>query len=256
MDAARVTESREIYTRALKEALADGEITPGEQKTLDRIAGALDLSESDKREISQETLSVVMQRVFGEVVADRRVTPAEQAKLSRLATQLGMRAQYEKEIGPQLDKFILLWRVENESLPVLAAGINLQRGEVCHCRFPARWLELRTRTVRTYRTGPVASIRIVKGLHYRVGSYSTHRVTATELQEIDTGTAYITNKRLIFDGRLKNTSIRHSAVIALEAYSDGVGIEKATGRSPVLVTTADAEVVTAIYTEALNRAAT
>jgi hypothetical protein len=76
------------------------------------------------------------------------------------------------------------------------------------------------------------------------------------LQEIDTGTAYITNKRLIFDGRLKNTSIRHSAVIALEAYSDGVGIEKATGRSPVLVTTADAEVVTAIYTEALNRAAT
>jgi hypothetical protein len=130
------------------------------------------------------------------------------------------------------------------------------RGEVCHCRFPARWLEMRTRTVGTYRTGPVASIRIVKGLHYRIGSYSTHRVTATELQEIDTGMAYITNKRLIFDGRLKNTNIRHSAVIALEAYSDGVGIEKSTGRSPVLVTTADAEVVTAIYTEALNRAAT
>jgi hypothetical protein len=195
-----------------------------------------------------------MTRVFGEVVADRRVSPAEQERLRQLAARLGMEHDFRTQIGPQLEKFILLWRVENEALPVIPVAISLQRGEVCHCQFGARWLELRTRTVRTYRTGPVASIRIVKGLHYRIGSYQTHRVTAEELKQIDAGTAYITNKRLIFDGALKNSAIRHSAVIALQAYTDGVGIEKASGRSPILTTSGDAEVVTAIYTEALNRA--
>jgi hypothetical protein len=42
-------------------------------------------------------------------------------------------------------------------------------------------------------------------------------------------------------------------VLSLQAYSDGVGIEKASGRSPILITSGDAEVITAIYAEALNR---
>jgi tellurite resistance protein len=254
MDEARAAASRALYSSAVREAVADGEVTRSEQQSLDALANALSLNETERLEIAREPLAEALQKVLGETVSDRRVSPAEQTRLHQLAARLGATEEYTRTIGPQLQKFILLWRIENEALPVIPVGINLQKGEVCHCQFAARWLEMRTHTVRTYRTGPVASIRIVKGLHYRIGSYQTHRVTANELTQIDAGTAYVTNKRLIFDGQAKNSTIRHSAVIALQPYSDGVGIEKGSGRSPVLVTSDDAEIITAIYSEALNRA--
>jgi tellurite resistance protein len=254
MDQAREAVSRAVYSSALNEAIADGEFSRSEQHSLDALASALSLNETERLKISREPLAEALKKVLGDAVADRRVSPAEQTRLYQLAARLGAGEEYSRAIGPQLNKFILLWRIENEALPVISVRINLQKGEVCHCQFAARWLEMRTRTVRTYRTGPVASIRIVKGLHYRIGSYQTHRVTAEELKQIDAGTAYITNKRLIFDGQSKNSTIRHSAVIALQPYSDGVGVEKGTGRSPVMVTSDDAEIITTIYSEALNRA--
>jgi hypothetical protein len=49
-----------------------------------------------------------------------------------------------------------------------------------------------------------------------------------------TGQVYFTNKRVILDGGSRNFSVRLSALIGIEVYSDGLKLSKATGRSPWL----------------------
>lgn len=80
------------------------------------------------------------------------------------------------------------------------------------------------------------------------------RVTRDELTHIDDGTLYITNKRIIFDGQRKNSTIRHSALLGLEMYRDGIVLEKATGKSPHLILTGDVELAAVILSSALAAA--
>ena len=247
-------ETSAVYRTALEEALSDGRLTDDEWRQVDLIASGLRLSRERRAEIAQEPITAAISRVVNAVLADDRLTPAEQEQLTELVAQTGMgEAPYSQTQERALARALLLWRIENEALPVVTVPINLQKGEVCHASFGVHWYELRTRTVRTYRSGPVATIRIMKGLSYRVGSRQTHRVTADELTLIDAGVGYITNKRFIFDGSKKNATIRYAGILALTPYADGLEIEKATGKSPTLIIDGDAEIVTAIFAEALSR---
>lgn len=148
----------------------------------------------------------------------------------------------------------LLWRIENGQFPTISVPIALQRGETCYFSCTAGWHELRTKTVRVNYSGVSTSIRICKGVRFRVGSVTPQRVTRDELTHIDDGTLYITNKRIIFDGQRKNSTIRHSALLGLEMYRDGIVLEKATGKSPHLILTGDVELAAVILSSALAAA--
>jgi hypothetical protein len=99
-------------------------------------------------------------------------------------------------------------------------------------------------------SGVTSSVRIVKGLYWRSGSIATQRVTREELTGIDSGTLYVTNKRLVFDGQKRNTAIRYSSVIGIQVYRDAVEIEKSSGRNPYFMLD-DTEIPAAIISAAL-----
>jgi NAD-dependent DNA ligase len=61
-----------------------------------------------------------------------------------------------------------------------------------------------------------------------------YALTEEQLLQIDSGSLYITNKRIIFVGSKKNANIQLSKVLSVTPYSDGVGIEKDSGKSPIL----------------------
>ena len=73
------------------------------------------------------------------------------------------------------------------------------------------------------------------------------------LAQIDQGTIYFTNNRIIFDGNSANKTIRLSALIGFEPYSDGVKLEKATGKSPTIVLAGNAELAAMILSALLAR---
>jgi hypothetical protein len=59
---------------------------------------------------------------------------------------------------------------------------------------------------------------------------------------IDKGTLYLTNKRLILTGAKKNANIRLDKILNISPYSDGVEIDKETGKKPVLQFTDRADI--------------
>jgi hypothetical protein len=214
-------ERASMHRHALEEALGDNRMTDDEWRQLEAMASALRQLPVRRAEISARPLGEVLQRAVEGVVDDRAA---------------------------------LLWRIENEELPTLIVPIRQRRGEGCHCAFRAAWYEPRTQAVRTHGRGPVGASHIMKGLSYRAGSYQARHVAVDELTLIDEGTVYITNSRLIFNGTRRSTTIRYGRILSLTPYGDGVGVETATGTSPTLVIQGDAEIVTALAAEALNRA--
>jgi hypothetical protein len=154
-----------------------------------------------------------------------------------------------------LDRFRLLWRIENGELPQLTPPIRLQRSEHCHATIPAVHDELRTRTRAIRYAGPAVRVRIVKGVYYRAGSAAIDRVTDEVMHEIDRGTLYATSKRLILDGSRKTTSIPYSKINNVTRYDDGIVVEKDNGKDQVFRCDGDVEVFAATLTGAMRRSA-
>lgn len=255
----RTVEEQLVHTRLkihVDAAVSDGYVSPKEIERLDALAAALRLPDATAQRILDASRKGIVESRVAAATSDQRLSPDELADIHALARGLGVNLAFDDNTKRTFDRLSLLWRVENGDLPTVPVPVNLQRTEICHAVASARWLETRTRTERINYAGPVASIRICKGLRYRVGSVQVQRITREELTHIDDGTVYITNKRLIFDGLKKNTTIRLSGILSFTPYSDGVVVEKASGRPVHLVlSNTDVEVFLAIFASALAQSA-
>jgi len=92
----------------------------------------------------------------------------------------------------------------------------------------------------------------MKGVRYRVGSIKPQRVTSEEWKHIDSGTLYLTNKRLIFTGRLRNSTINLTKILSFTPYSDAIEISKETGRPPFLKFSNNTDMFALILSRLLN----
>jgi hypothetical protein len=70
------------------------------------------------------------------------------------------------------------------------------------------------------------SVRLAKGVYYRIGAFKGYPVERTEQVRQGVGPLAVTNKHLYFTGGPKSFRIRHDKIVALEPYLDGVVVTK------------------------------
>lgn len=82
------------------------------------------------------------------------------------------------------------------------------------------------------------SIRVMKGVYYRVGAFRGAPVDRTERVVVDRGILAVTNKHIYFAGGRKSFRIRHDKIVSHMPFSDGVGIvrDAATAKPQIFVT--------------------
>lgn len=68
------------------------------------------------------------------------------------------------------------------------------------------------------------TIRIYKGIYYRMGTSQRTGESHTELRKVDEGTLVITSERFAFMGRVSTISVRLSKIIGVSVYADAVGL--------------------------------
>lgn len=241
------------YERKVAEVLRDEQVTEAEKAQLAILRRCLRIDEREALTLFERAAEPILTQRWQDAVSDRRLSADEQRALDAMARNFGIRVDVDSATQAQLERFRWFWLVEHGTFPSVAAPINLQREETCHFAAPADLHELRTETQRTYTSGVSARIKIMKGVYYRLGSTQTTRVTREVLRHIDSGTLYVTNKRLIFDGSRKNSVIRLPNVLSVIPYSDGVEVEKTSGRNPVF-TVDDAEWLTVLLSSRMAHA--
>jgi hypothetical protein len=118
--------------------------------------------------------------------------------------------------------------------------INFQKCEEVVWVFPrSEYLEDKTR--RQYVGGSQGvSVRIMKGVYYRVGAFAGQPVDRTERVHIDTGMVVITNKHIFFAGEVKALRVPYAKIVSFQPFSDGVGIIRdASSAKPQIFVTGD-----------------
>ncbi len=70
------------------------------------------------------------------------------------------------------------------------------------------------------------SIRVAKGVYYRVGAFRGNPVKTTETILADRGFLAITNKHIYFSGSTKKFRVQYNQIMEFSPYDDGIGIQK------------------------------
>ena len=167
------------------------------------------------------------------------VAPASARAIRDYALAFGFSLEDFPGVAERLTKGESRWQAEFGELVEVDAGLMLGKGEVCYWTSDAEFLQMKRVTVGLTYGGPSVRIPIMKGLSWRMGSYRGMRHTEDQLVSIDHGQVYITNKRIIFNGPLKNLAIKLERIIDLAGYKDGFTVDQPTGISPTFVIPGD-----------------
>lgn len=107
---------------------------------------------------------------------------------------------------------------------------NLQKSEILVWIFgKTQYYEEKTRSHRYYVGGyQGVSVRIMKGVYYRVGAFKGHPVvtSSTSMEHIDTGILGITDKHLYFLGSRKSFRIPYKKIVSFIPYNDGIAVHR------------------------------
>ena len=116
--------------------------------------------------------------------------------------------------------------------------INFQKGEQVVWAFSgSKYLEDKTR--RQFVGGSQGvSVRVMKGVYYRVGAFKGQSVEHTERVHIDTGWVVVTTKNIYFAGPKKSIRLPYAKIVSFEPFSDGIGVmrDAATAKAQIFVT--------------------
>jgi len=211
-------------------------LTDSEKEILLKLKTTLMLSEESIQKLINARVHEIAERSMNEILVDKQIGPGELEAFIAKCSNLGVNYTFNEESQKVLDDYKDNWRLENEPLKEIEVSINLQKGEVCYYITNVTWHEIRTITQAYSYGGPAIRFKIVKGIYFRGGRTAVRRITSDQLTELDAGKLYVTNKRLIFDGLVRNTTIPYKSVLAIEPFEDGIRVEKEKGKSPVFQT--------------------
>ena len=70
------------------------------------------------------------------------------------------------------------------------------------------------------------SVRVARGLYWRIGGFRGKPVVTTELDRVDRGVMAVTNKHIYFAGENRIFRVRLDRIVAFEPYSNGIGVQR------------------------------
>ena len=165
--------------------------------------------------------------------ADGCLDEAEEKKLSTFASRfdlsqedLDSKGAYGRVIKGSVLRELMNGRVPQKLTVDGDLPFNFQKAETLIWLFPSvKYYEDRSR--RQYvGTNHGVSVRIAKGIYYRVGAFNGHPIETTETIFVAEGPLGITNKHIYFSGGARSFRIRHDKVVTIQPYDDGVALHR------------------------------
>lgn len=218
---------QQIYRGVFADSVADG-LDEEERRWLASVAATLDIQ--DEKAIRTEVLRVLLWRLM----MDGCVTVEEERFAERVIGEAGLSREDLSDEIAVMDEFIRARQIRESGLPVIEAGMNLQRGEVCHHATRGAFLD--RKILRSYTRN---------GQKYKEEGLVVQKE----------GDIYITSKRILIvaDG---TSGIPHQKIMDIEINQDEKLIEivKDGRQKPVYIRAPDA-VYSGAVIEVLSNAA-
>ena len=68
------------------------------------------------------------------------------------------------------------------------------------------------------------SMRVMKGIYYRVGAFKGETIERTDRVSVDTGLLVVTTKNIYFVGQKKSLRLPYGKIVSFQPFSNGLGV--------------------------------
>lgn len=224
--AARTAAASARYAKLLEGFLADGVLDAAEQSELDEALADEGLTRDQAKALHAAAAAGFVARISD----DGRATEAELGMLDELVKGLGLTLDDVGFDRRALGRCYNLARIEAGAphLQPRIEGLSLiaKPGEQFFWCEPCDMVKNVRETVAY--GGPVASVRIMKGIRWRVGTIG--RVTRQVEAVDDSGFLWFSTLRFGFEGKSKHFSLKYGQIHAFEVEADGTLVIAKAGR--------------------------
>ncbi|WP_290660324.1 hypothetical protein [Ignavibacterium sp.] len=222
---------KDFYDSILK-AVNDGKLTEEEIKYLNELKNKFGITEEDINNIKLQ----VYYNSFKNLKEDGKISIEEEKELKKIQQYLKIEDVEILTTRKELLKFRLINEIFNGNLPIISIqNLVLQKLETAHWSEPASLIENKVISRRYEGGSRGVSIRIAKGLSYRIGAHRGQLVSERALVPVSSGEFIITNKRLIFRGDLKSFSIKLDKLLNLEFEDNILNLSESSGKHRLIL---------------------
>lgn len=208
---------------------ADGDFSAEDARALFYEAMRLRLNEKAIEGVRRQAIENAIASVRKRAEETCHLTDEDQARINEVATAFDVRIT----LDDTMKAFREIYRVEVKGeLPatLLNAPFLTEPGESVYFQMPTTWAQLRVQR-KGYAGTSVSIPTGIRGIRFRFGD--VRPITTEKLTPLATGTLFVTNRRLFFDGDKRNTSTKLGRITDLELFRDALEVDKSTGRSDV-----------------------
>lgn len=230
------------YERAVQRALEDDDLSGEENTALDNLCAELRIPEAVANEIYKKHAVPIYSQAMTNALVDKMLSPQEEADLARIAKSLKINLRFNEKSEAVLQRARRLWCIAQGELPILTVPINLQFNERCSAYVEASHYEPGRMTRGIGYSGFSTSYSAF-GIRFRSGIMNTQRLSSETMLLRGAGTLYLTNRRFLFNGTSKSTSIYLGKIIGITFYSDGMRIEKESGKHQIFTFSGDMDIM-------------
>lgn len=242
------------YKNKLMLYLQDLKISSEEENELKFIADKYKLSNEDLIKIQK----VVLSDIFKKIISDKRISEEEKKSLENLLIKFNLTTKDIRFDQNLFNKYYSLSLIDNGKLPEIKnsnhdINIIFEDGEILHFGSISRLIKFRRETMNINYGGMTGSIKIMKGVRYRVGSIGISKNTKEVSFVEDKGIFYITNKRIGYIGNKKQFSLVFDKIISFELRPVGIYIFKKNKETPYIIAVDDYDLPLSIISFIINR---
>lgn len=219
--------NKKQFINNVMQSVQDGELTDAEMDELTGQYKEFGITESELKKIRIAAYVAASKTVKQDGV----VSNEEYEKLKKIQQFLKIPDEDIQGTKQELTRLCLINEIQQGNLPAITASpVILQKSEKTHWVEPGNLLEERVISRRYEGGSHGVSIRIMKGVSYRVGAHRGHIVSETGIVPVSSGDFVITNKRAIFSGDRKSFSLRIDKLLDLEMFSNGTRLTDDKGK--------------------------
>jgi hypothetical protein len=235
----------------ISSAVRDGALSQEKEREIVTRCTALGITDHD---ISPMRLPAYA-RAVAAVTADGSVTDDQIRDLEHIQRFLKLTDADVAIHKQMLHRAALISQIHRGQLATVdVSGLVRKKGETLHWRETASLLEERVVDRRYVGASHGVSLRIAKGVTYRIGAQRGHLVTEKAIVPVSTGDFVISNMRVIFLGYKKSFNVYLTKIMDIHMFADGVQLTEESGKQRVVrfVDQSNADVVGATLQYVIN----
>jgi hypothetical protein len=202
-----------IFEEETQKAIQDGRLSEEEKIFLEQLKTTLALHESIANKIYEQAAQDYFSDFFNSITSDNRISEEEEKELHEIAKSLGVNVEMDDAAKTTYDRMKLLWLIENGKIPSITVNLPLVNPEVCYFKTYVNWMGC-VKKAKTADEGPKLS---------KKSSIASIK-PENDLNTLDKGTLYLTNKRLIFTGQKITKSIYFNKLEESIVFLNGVEV--------------------------------